>query len=81
MAGAFKRLLNFAVAEDEAINALDGGSPRETISGGIGRALLARKWWAPSARLVVDGLFGQGHCARMAEKEARRRALEAGGAP
>lgn len=80
MAGFLRRLLNVAVAEDEAANSLAGGSPRETISGSIGRAVLAGKPWAAPARLVVDGLFGTGHCARQAAYEAARRSAE-GGAP
>lgn len=84
MTGAPDRLLNVAIAEDEAANAALGGRPRETLSGSIGRACgfgggHARAW-GPLARALVDGLFGRGHCQRQAEKEARRRALEAGGA-
>ena len=72
MASLLERLLNVAVAEDEAINAAGGGSPRQTLSGTIGRGLQRGYWWAPPARAVVDGIFGQGHCARTAESEAQR---------
>lgn len=72
MASLMQRLINFIIAEDEALNALGGGSPQQTISGTIGRGLLRGYWWAEPACFVVDGLFGQGHCAAQAAKEARR---------
>jgi hypothetical protein len=72
MASLLDRLLNLAVAADEGANALGGGSPRETISGTIGRGLLRGYWWAPPARFVVDWIFGQGHCAAQAAREAAR---------
>jgi hypothetical protein len=65
-----ERLKGFLVGEDEAVNALGGGQPTQTISGTIGRGVIAGRWWATSAAFVVDGLFGQGHCARQAAKEA-----------
>ena len=64
------RLLGFLIDQDEAVNALGGGSYRQTVSGTIGRGLQTGKWWAPACRVVVDGLFGQGHCLRQAEREA-----------
>lgn len=67
------RLLNFALAEDFALNSLGGGKPNETISGTIGRAYRDGAAWAKAARWIVDGLFGQRHCVRMAEKEDRQR--------
>lgn len=78
MPSLLDRLLNVAVAEDEAANALVGGKPRETISATIGRARQAGAWWAPAAAAVVDGLFGAGHCARMAAVEQARRDAEVG---
>lgn len=73
MASLLDRLLNTAIAEDEALNALGGGKPQETISGTIGRGLLRGYWWAKPARAVVDGIFGNGHCAKQAAKEAAYR--------
>jgi hypothetical protein len=73
MAGFRERLVGFATGLDGAFNALGGGLWRETISGTIGRGLEARAWWAEPARRVVDGVFGEGHCAAQAAKEARRR--------
>lgn len=70
------RLLNFLLGEDEALNALGGGKPRETISGTVGRALPAQ--WARLLAYGIDGLLGEGHCARQAAKEQARRAAEAG---
>ena len=70
MAGLGKRLLGFLVGEDEALNALGGGKPTQTISGTIGRGLQRGYWWAAPARVVVDGVFGQGHCLGEAAKEA-----------
>lgn len=65
-----KRLLGFCIGLDEAVNALGGGDYRQTISGTIGRGLLKGVWWAKPARILVDGLFGAGHCAAQAAKEA-----------
>lgn len=84
MTGVLESAINFGVAVDEAANAALGGRPRETLSGSIGRACGFgdghTRAWGPLGRALVDGLFGRGHCQRQAEKEARRRALEAGGA-
>lgn len=73
MPSLLDRLLNVAIAEDEAVNSLGGGSPRETISGTVGRAVLARAWWATIVASLIDGVFGAGHCAREAAKEQARR--------
>lgn len=70
MAGLGKRLLGFLIGQDEALNALGGGEPTQTISGTIGRGLQRGYWWAKPARAIVDGVFGQGHCATQAAKEA-----------
>lgn len=74
VAGLGKRLLGFLVGEDEALNALGGGKPTQTVSGTIGRGLQRGYWWAEPARVVVDGVFGTGHCARQASKEATAKA-------
>jgi hypothetical protein len=73
-----RRLLNFLLGEDEALNALGGGKPRETISGTVGRADMGGKWWAFALAYMIDGLLGEGHCARQAAKEQARRDAEAG---
>lgn len=64
-----QRGLGFLIGLDEALNALGGGSYRQTISGTVGRALLANKPWAEPARKLIDAIFGQGHCAAQAAKE------------
>lgn len=66
-------LLNFLIGEDEALNALGGGMPRETISGTVGRAVIAGRRWGPYAAYLIDGLLGESHCAREAAKEQARR--------
>lgn len=79
MAGLGRRLVNFALGVDEAVNGLGGGKPRETISGTVGRAQGAGLWWAPAAVWIIEiqPWFGPGHCARQAAIEAERRRLEA----
>lgn len=67
----WNRLLGFLIGEDEALNALGGGKPTQTISGTVGRAVIAGKWWGPLLAYGIDGLFGEGHCARVAAREAR----------
>lgn len=80
MAGIGKRLLNSLDAEDEAVNSLFGGSPQETISGTVGRAAEAGKWWAihvaqPIINLGAFVVAGQRrHCQQIAAAEAARRA-------
>lgn len=56
------------------------GLPGESISGTIGRALMAKVWWSRLAAFPVDlgaGLIeavtGRGHCWRQAETERARR--------
>lgn len=73
MAGVLERLKNALEAEDEATNAIVGGSPRETLSGSAGRALAAGKPWGKPAVTLIDALFGRGHCVRQATLEAARR--------
>lgn len=68
------RIINVLVALDQTANAVLGGRFDETISGTIGRALAAGRRWARIARFLVDGVFGQGHCARQARYEAAVRA-------
>jgi hypothetical protein len=76
-----QRLLGVAVAEDEAANALTGGSYRETVSGSVGRAAghtaygsNPPKWWAVHiAQPFINAIFGPDHCAQQAQAEAVRR--------
>lgn len=71
MASLLDRLLNTAIAEDEALNALGGGKPTQTLSGTVGRAAIADKGWAVNVvEPFLDGIFGRGHCRRQAAKEA-----------
>lgn len=76
--GFLQRLVKFALGQDEAVNGLAGGKPRETISGTVGRAVLAGEWWAPAVAYLIDGILGEGHCARQAAREQRRRDAEMG---
>jgi hypothetical protein len=76
MASFAQRLVNFLLGEDEALNALGGGEPRETISGTVGRALEAGSWWAKPVAAIIDGLLGAGHCLAQAAKEQVRRTEE-----
>ena len=71
------RLFNMAVAADEEGNAIGGGKANETISGTVGRALIKGSVWAKPASALIDGIFGQGHCANQAAKEAAMRAARA----
>jgi len=68
----FGRLRGFLVGQDEAVNALGGGKTDQTISGTVGRAVIAGKWWGWILAYAIDGLFGEGHCARQAAQEANR---------
>ena len=70
-----RRALNVLLAMDETANSLLGGKPTETVSGTIGRALMQKPVpiWAKIARVLVDRIFGQGHCAFNALAELDRR--------
>jgi hypothetical protein len=69
----FQRFVGLLIGVDGGVNALGGGSPRETLSGTCGRGVLAGKWWAKPVAYMIDGLLGEGHCLRQAAAEARRR--------
>lgn len=75
--GLASRALKFLIGEDEAVNGLLGGGQRETISGTVGRALAKGAAWATPAAWVLDHIFGAGHCAGEAAKEAARRTADA----
>lgn len=52
--------------------------PDETISGRVGRGVIAGKRWAYAAEWIIDGLFRvitgeRDHCCKTAEREALRR--------
>lgn len=76
MAGVPERIKNLLIAEDEAVNSIGGGLPTETVSGTVGRALVAGKPWAKPVVALVDAVFGKGHCLRQAEIEAKRRTAD-----
>lgn len=64
------RLHNILVAIDEVANAMLGGRAKQTVSGSVGRALIAGRWWAPPVAWLLALVFGRGHCQRAAEREA-----------
>ncbi|HJR83456.1 MAG TPA: hypothetical protein VJ775_05970 [Sphingomicrobium sp.] len=72
MAGLRERIWSFLIGQDRALNSLGGGKLEETISGTCGRALAEGKWWARPACWALDAIFGQGHCAEQAAREADR---------
>jgi hypothetical protein len=49
--------LNVAIAVDQGINAVTGGSPRQTVSSRLGRATQAGKGWAGTACRVLGWIF------------------------
>lgn len=70
---------NILLGLDETGNAALGGSPRETISGTVGRALQAGAWWAPYAAWFVNLIMmNPQHCQQAAAIEAERRAADIG---
>lgn len=64
------RLVGFLVGQDEALNALGGGSVHQTISGTAWRAQQAGKWWGWALVDVIDSILGWGHCRKVGEDEA-----------
>ncbi|MDB5448748.1 MAG: hypothetical protein JWQ97_4065 [Phenylobacterium sp.] len=85
MSGLGERIVGLFLGGDEAINALGGGSARESLSGTFGRALGLyggkRQWWGPPAVAVVNAgawvIARQAdHCQTTAALEAARRAAE-----
>ncbi|MFZ5483477.1 MAG: hypothetical protein ACOZB0_04530 [Pseudomonadota bacterium] len=53
-----------AQANDQALNAALGGSPREYLSTACARAQVAGKWWGRWSCRIFD-LFDPGHCEKM----------------
>lgn len=74
------RIKNVAYAIDETVNALIGGQPRETISGTVGRAAAAGKWWAIhiAQPLINFIMMNPNHCQGAAKIEGERRVAEQG---
>ena len=46
-------------------------SAHETISAWVGRSVADGRGWAIEAEKLIDGIFGQGHCARAAAYESQ----------
>lgn len=70
-----KRVQNVLFGVDETVNAALGGSPRETISGTVGRAAKAGAPWAvwvaqPAVNLLM---LNPQHCQQAAAAEAALR--------
>lgn len=40
----------------------DEPDPDEPFSSRVGRNAIAKKRWALAAEVIVDGIFGKGHC-------------------
>jgi hypothetical protein len=68
----WQRLNGALTGLDQALNALGGGSPRQTISGTAWRAFKRGNWWGWPMVAIIDGLLGHGHCERVAAAEAAR---------
>lgn len=75
-----QRAENVLVGLDETANAAFGGSPRETISGTVGRAAEEGEAWAEDvAEPLVDAIMrNPEHCQEQAAIEQERREAEAG---
>lgn len=73
-------LLNNAIAFDQQVNALLGGSPDETLSSRAFRAERRGRWFGRVFRPLIDMLFfwQDGHCAQayLAELQRRQMPLE-----
>ena len=80
MPDAEQRAENVLVGLDETVNAALGGSPRETISGTVGRAAEAGEAWAEDiAEPFVNAIMHNSqHCQEQAAIEQERREAEAG---
>lgn len=80
MPSPVERVRNVLFGVDETVNAALGGSPRETISGTVGRAAQAGAPWAkwlaqPVVNLVM---LNSKHCQQAAANEASRRIADKG---
>lgn len=71
-----KRLANFALLEDKAVDALGGDKPGNTLSGTFGRAYNEHKAWAVYLVVPVVNFFAylivhqNDHCQTVAAEEA-----------
>lgn len=70
------RVYNFFNDLDKGLNTLGGGKPNQTISGTLGRGLVAHKWWAYALVPVVNFFayliaHQADHCQNAAIEEAK----------
>ena len=71
-------LLNVAIAIDQTLNALRGGSPDETLSAAAWRTEQKGRWLGRVFRPLIDWIFSQfekDHCRKSFESERNGRHL------
>ena len=71
-------LLNVAIAVDQTLNALRGGSPDETLSAAAWRTEQKGRWLGRVFRPLIDlvfGVFEKDHCRKSFESERNGRHL------
>ena len=71
-------LLNVAIAVDQTLNALRGGSPDETLSAAAWRTEQKGRWLGRVFRPLIDlvfALFEKDHCRKSFESERNGRHL------
>lgn len=71
-------LLNVAIAVDQTLNALRGGSPDETLSAAAWRTEQKGRWLGWVFRPLIDllfALFEKDHCRKSFESERNGRHL------
>ena len=71
-------LLNVAIAVDQTLNALRGGSPDETLSAAAWRTEQKGRWLGRVFRPLIDllfALFEKDHCQKSFESERNGRHL------
>lgn len=71
-------LLNVAIALDQVLNALRGGSPDETLSAAAWRTEQKGRWLGRIFRPMIDlvfALFEKDHCRKSFESERLQRHL------
>ncbi len=71
-------LLNVAIAVDQTLNALRGGSPDETLSAAAWRTEQKGRWLGRVFRPLIDllfSLFEKDHCRKSFESERDGRHL------
>lgn len=67
-------LVNLAILLDEALNALTGGDPGETVSSRAGKALREGRHWACILCRFLD-LFQKDHCLKSINPDDGKRAV------